>query len=84
MGLVDVRPEPCRIRFALGDQMLFYTDGVIEARDQAGCFYPLEDRSSLLKAAAPEEALEDLRADLVRHVGGTIADDAAMLLIRHR
>jgi serine phosphatase RsbU (regulator of sigma subunit) len=83
-GLADVRPRPRRIPFRPGDQMLFYTDGVIEARDQAGCFYPLEDRSSLLKAASAEQALEDLRADLVRHVGGTIADDAAMLLIRHR
>jgi serine phosphatase RsbU (regulator of sigma subunit) len=84
MGLHDVSPQPSRIRFAPGDQMLFYTDGVIEARDQAGSFYPLQDRSSLLKAADAEQALEDLRADLLRHVGGTIADDAAMLLIRHR
>jgi serine phosphatase RsbU (regulator of sigma subunit) len=84
MGLVELKPQPSRIRFAPGDQMLFYTDGVIEARDQAGSFYPLKDRSSLLKAAAAEEALEDLRADLVRHVGGPITDDAAMLLIRHR
>ncbi|HZE31111.1 MAG TPA: PP2C family protein-serine/threonine phosphatase [Actinoallomurus sp.] len=79
-GLAEARPVPCRIRFAPGDQMLFYTDGVIEARDQAGCFYPLEDRSSLLKAAAAEQALEDLRADLLRHVGGTITDDAVMSL----
>ena len=84
MGLADMRPRPCRVRFAPGDQMLFYTDGVIEARDQAGRFYPLEERSPLLKAESAEQALEDLRADLVRHVGGPIADDAAMLLIRHR
>jgi len=84
LELVEAPPRPRRIRFAPGDQMLFYTDGVIEARNQAGLFYPLKDRSSLLKAAGAEEALEDLRTDLVRHVGGTIADDAAMLLIRHR
>ena len=83
-GLVDVGPRPSRLRFAPGDQMLFYTDGVVEARDRTGCFYPLEERSSLLKAAVAEQALEDLRADLVRHVGGTLTDDAAMLLIRHR
>jgi serine phosphatase RsbU (regulator of sigma subunit) len=83
-GLADVRPRPCKIPFAPGDQMLFYTDGVIEARDRAGRFYPLEERSPLLRAEAAEQALEDLRADLVRHVGGPITDDAAMLLIRHR
>jgi serine phosphatase RsbU (regulator of sigma subunit) len=82
--LVDADLRPYRMGFAPGDQMLFYTDGVIEARDQAGRFYPLLQRAHLLKAAGAEEALEALRADLVRHVGGPIADDAAMLLIRHR
>jgi serine phosphatase RsbU (regulator of sigma subunit) len=83
-GLAEVRPRPSRLPFTRGDQMLFYTDGVIEARDSQGRFYPLAERAGLLKAAAPEQALEDLRADLMLHVGGTIADDAAMLLIRHR
>lgn len=83
-GLADTAPRPCRIRFAPGDQILFYTDGLIEARDPAGRFYPLEDRSSLLRTGSAEQALEELRADLVRHVGGPITDDAAMLLIRHR
>jgi serine phosphatase RsbU (regulator of sigma subunit) len=64
--------------------MLIYTDGVIEARDGEGRFYPLADRCGLLKAADPEKALEDLRADVLRHVGGRIGDDAAMLLVRHR
>ena len=83
-GLSDAAPQPRKIRFAPGDQMLFYTDGVVEARDRDGRFYPLRDRAHLLKAANAEDALEGLRADLVRHVGGTIGDDAAMLLIRHR
>ena len=82
-GLCGSRPASCRLCFDPGDQMLFYTDGVIEARDDAGRFYPLRDRSPLLKAAEAEEALEDLRTDLLRYVGGTIKDDAAMLLIRH-
>ena len=84
MDLADVRPQTRRVRFAPGDQMLFYTDGVVEARDRTGRFYPLEDRVPLLKRADIEEALDDLRADLVRHAGGTIGDDAAMLLLRHR
>jgi serine phosphatase RsbU (regulator of sigma subunit) len=84
MGLADVEPKPCQVVFAPGSQMLFYTDGVVEARDDAGRFYPLEDRAHLLAATSAEEALESLRTDLVRHVGGPLVDDAAMLLIRHR
>jgi serine phosphatase RsbU (regulator of sigma subunit) len=82
--LVDVRPCPYTVDFATGDRMLFYTDGVIEARDGEGRFYPLAERAHLLAADDPERALGDLRADVLRHVGGRIADDAAMLLIRRR
>jgi serine phosphatase RsbU (regulator of sigma subunit) len=82
--LVDVRPHPYTVGFAPGDRMLFYTDGVVEARDGEGRFYPLADRCGLLKAADPEKALEELRSDVLRHVGGRITDDAAMLLVRRR
>ncbi|MCW2945523.1 MAG: protein serine/threonine phosphatase [Actinoallomurus sp.] len=82
--LVNVRPCPYTVTFTPGDQMLFYTDGVIEARDGEGRFYPLAERAALLTAADPEKALEELRTDVLRHVGGPITDDAAMLLIRRR
>jgi serine phosphatase RsbU (regulator of sigma subunit) len=82
--LVDAVPRPYTVKFAPDDQMLLYTDGVVEARDGAGRFYPLAERAHLLTADEPEQALEELRADVLRHVGGRIADDAAMLLIRRR
>ncbi|GAA4577121.1 PP2C family protein-serine/threonine phosphatase [Planotetraspora kaengkrachanensis] len=76
------RPKPYEIPFADGDQILFYTDGVIEARDGGGAFYPLADRTDLLRSEDPQAALECLRADLLNHVGGPLEDDAAMLLLR--
>jgi serine phosphatase RsbU (regulator of sigma subunit) len=84
MDLVSARAPSFEIGFGPGDQMLLYTDGVIEARDHAGRFYPLADRAHLLAAAEPQEALDKLQNDLIEHVGGPITDDAAMLLLRHR
>ncbi|WP_204058442.1 PP2C family protein-serine/threonine phosphatase [Microbispora corallina] len=87
LGLVSLgspRPKPYKIWFAEGDQILFYTDGVIEARDARGRFYPLEERAALLRAGEPQAALDCLRADLLAHVGGPLPDDAAMLLLRRQ
>jgi serine phosphatase RsbU (regulator of sigma subunit) len=64
--------------------MLLYTDGVTEARDHTGTFYPLGQRAHFLKDPDPEGALEALRTDLVQHTEGPLHDDAAMLLLRFR
>lgn len=78
------RPQPYRESFRPGDQLLLYTDGIIEARDRGGRFYPLAERAHLLKEHDPETALETLRQDLLQHVDGPLQDDAAMLLLRYR
>lgn len=77
-------PEPFGTDFLPGDQLLLYTDGIIEARDADGRFYPLTERAYLLKEPDPEAALESLRQDLLQHVNGPLQDDAAMLLLRYR
>ncbi len=76
-------PQAYRSEFAPGDQLLLYTDGVTEARDADGAFYPLRERAGLLRTSDAEEGLEALRADVVRHANGPLHDDAAMLLLRH-
>jgi serine phosphatase RsbU (regulator of sigma subunit) len=84
LGLTDLRletPKPFRRPFGPGDRVLLYTDGVIEARDGHGVFYPLEDRAHLLREGEPQAALDGLRADLLRHVRSPLPDDAAMLLL---
>lgn len=77
-------PTPHHVAFGPGDQILLYTDGVIEARDPKGRFYPLDERVPLLKEDDPEAALEALRLDLEAHVNAPLHDDAAMLLLRNR
>ncbi|MET7437991.1 PP2C family protein-serine/threonine phosphatase [Streptomyces sp. NPDC004082] len=67
--------------FAPGDLLLLYTDGVTEARDSAGTFYPLADRLTGWTGSDPDAFLGRFRRDLLRHVGGHLDDDAAMIAI---
>jgi len=65
------------------DLLLFYTDGVTEARDKARDFYPLQDRlTTLAHLDAGGDLLGRLRQDLLRYVGSPLNDDAALLLVR--
>jgi serine phosphatase RsbU (regulator of sigma subunit) len=66
-----------------GDRILLYTDGVIEARDPAGNFYPLAERLPRHGQDDPDEALRRLNGDVRRHVGRRLADDAAMMLLQY-
>lgn len=84
LGLASLAASPrdvSVIEFAPSDRMLFYTDGISEARDGHGDFYPLERSEALLGAGDLDTALDQLIADVQRHVGRSLLDDAAMLLI---
>jgi hypothetical protein len=76
--------EAFAVDFRPGDQLLLYTDGVTEARNADGTFYPLSAGAGLLADEDPQDALESLRQDLIRHTAGPLHDDAAMLLLRYR
>ncbi|MDP9866496.1 MULTISPECIES: PP2C family protein-serine/threonine phosphatase [Streptosporangium] len=68
-------------KFEAGDILLLYTDGVIEARDPGGVFYPLAERVSGWTGDSPEALLRHIHDDLLAHVGGHLGDDAAMIAI---
>ena len=75
------------LAFKPNDQLLLYTDGVTEARDQRRSFYPLDERLHVLRAKAKAngaglDLLEAVRDDLLRHSGAPLEDDAALLLVR--
>ncbi|MCY0956587.1 PP2C family protein-serine/threonine phosphatase [Streptomyces sp. H27-H5] len=82
--LVDSGYTAQSFAFEPGDVLLLYTDGVIEARDASGAFYPLQDRAAAARpgAAGPAALLRRLCADLLRHSpGGRLGDDAAMVAV---
>ncbi|MEU4094274.1 PP2C family protein-serine/threonine phosphatase [Streptomyces sp. NPDC026673] len=69
--------------FAPGDMLLLYTDGVTEARDASGRFYPLAERiASWRGAESPDDLVRHLREDLLAYCGGRLGDDAALITVR--
>jgi hypothetical protein len=69
-----------------GDRLLFYSDGVSEARNSRGEFFgeqrltDLAERAELDRLSAPE-TLRRLTAAVLRHQGGQLQDDATLLLV---
>jgi serine phosphatase RsbU (regulator of sigma subunit) len=86
LGLDELMPEPSEgkvesYRFARGDRLLLYTDGVIEARDSDDDFFALPDAFETVRGSAPGEFLDELHRALVRHAAGCLADDVAMVIV---
>jgi len=74
----DIHPSTFSVR--TGDRLLFFTDGLLEARDRAGDFFRVDQHTDALRRpdlqAAADELLERLRA----HTRHRLDDDVAVLL----
>ncbi|MEU8577592.1 PP2C family protein-serine/threonine phosphatase [Streptomyces asoensis] len=81
-ALTDQTPSLQVLPFADGDQLLLYTDGVIEARDRDREFYPLVEGLARHLCDEPARTVGAVHDELLAHVGGRLHDDAALLLIR--
>ncbi|MFF1734884.1 PP2C family protein-serine/threonine phosphatase [Streptomyces sp. NPDC058247] len=68
--------------FDAGDTLILHTDGVTEARDENGVFYPLAQRVEQWAKNRPEALLDHLRRDLLAHCQGHLCDDAAVIAIQ--
>ncbi|WP_241002467.1 PP2C family protein-serine/threonine phosphatase [Streptomyces sp. CB01881] len=84
LGLGELAPTAYEVEvfpFVPGDRLVIYTDGVIEARDAEGRFYPLTERVTAWRDDRPAALLGRLRRDLLAHVGGRLDDDAAVVVV---
>jgi serine/threonine protein phosphatase PrpC len=70
-----------------GDWLILYTDGITEARDEAGNFFGEERLVDFLRREAasdhpPPETVRRLVHAVMRHQRGVLQDDATVLLAR--
>ncbi|SES48922.1 Serine phosphatase RsbU, regulator of sigma subunit [Streptomyces sp. yr375] len=83
----DEPPPVLRADVAPDETLLLVTDGVTEARDSAGEFYPLaEDVAAALardpRTAEPDRLVAVVRDGTLRHCGGRLADDTTVFAVR--
>ena len=74
--------QPRSYSWEPGDRLLLYTDGLTEARNSAGHFFPLLEHADLLRSGTIDEALDRLLEQVCEFVpGGGLGDDLAALLL---
>jgi phosphoserine phosphatase RsbU/P len=64
-----------------GDRLIFYTDGLLEARDRAGRYFRLDDCVAALRHPDLQAAADGLLGRLLAHTGRKLDDDVALLLV---
>jgi serine phosphatase RsbU (regulator of sigma subunit) len=80
LGPDDESAKPTTVALPPGHTVLLYTDGVSEARDTTGAFYPLAPRLATLDSTAPDRVVSFLAQDVHRYAG-LLADDLAVLAL---
>ncbi|MEV0035075.1 PP2C family protein-serine/threonine phosphatase [Streptomyces sp. NPDC050804] len=84
LGMSELAAWPDRAQQAFypaGSTLLFYTDGLSEARDAHGVFYVPSDRLDGRIFQGPDELLQALIDDVRLHTGGGSQDDMALLAV---
>ncbi|GHJ42160.1 PP2C family protein-serine/threonine phosphatase [Streptomyces sp. TS71-3] len=83
LGMPGARSYRTRaFTFDGGDVLLLYTDGVTEARDPDGTFFPLAHCAEGWDWDNPGIVVRQLLHDLQRHVKAPLRDDAAVVAIQ--
>ncbi|UNO38532.1 PP2C family protein-serine/threonine phosphatase [Streptomyces sp. MST-110588] len=74
-------PEVQQFNLAPGDRLLFYTDGVAEARDPSGAMFKM--RNVIQPCVLPDldDALDGVLAAMSRHTRAAQDDDVALVLV---
>ncbi|MGJ5754551.1 stage II sporulation protein E [Streptomyces puniciscabiei] len=90
LGFADLAgglPPVHRVPLTDDETLLLVTDGVAEARDRCGTFYPLARQLAPAVAAGaghadPRMLVRTVRDGVLRHCGGRLADDTTVFAVR--
>jgi len=67
-----------------GDRLLMFTDGLSEARNRAGEFFPVPSLGERLRSGPVDMVIGEVAAAVATYVpGGRLEDDLAVVLIEH-
>lgn len=80
-GWDDERGLTVHTRWRPGDRLLLHTDGIDEARDGRGRFFPLTETLRELRGVPTERLPDELLEAVARHTGGRLRDDAAVVAV---
>lgn len=78
--LDDINYEEKEIQLDMGDKILFYTDGITEARDYSGREFGLDSVIDIVKKH-PEDILNVIEDKIINYSWGEQADDFAIVLL---
>jgi sigma-B regulation protein RsbU (phosphoserine phosphatase) len=74
-------PAPQDIALRPHDRLLFYTDGLVETRNRAGCFFTLDARvATALAAPDLDSAVRGVVKLLLDHAGHALTDDVLLVV----
>jgi sigma-B regulation protein RsbU (phosphoserine phosphatase) len=74
----DLHPSTFSVH--TGERLLFFTDGLLEARDRAGRFFRVDQQIQALSRPDLQTAVDQLLDRLRAHTRRTLDDDVAVLL----
>jgi hypothetical protein len=86
LGVPDRAEEPAEVNLQPGDRLVFFTDGVTEARDSSGERFGLDRLVDFVErqdgaGLSASETVRRLRHSVLAYHGGRLQDDATLMLI---
>ncbi|WP_433548473.1 PP2C family protein-serine/threonine phosphatase [Streptomyces sp. CA-294286] len=82
---VELPARRC-MRLLPGELLVLHTDGAEDARNAHGEFFPLREvlgRTAAARPASPAAVVEGVQRELLRHAGGRVRDDVALVVLRN-
>jgi len=73
---------PATFPFRRDDRLVLFTDGVTEARDRSGAFYPLAERVTAWTDDAPADLVKAITEDLLAYAAAPLKDDMALIAVQ--